>query len=224
MAVRTAYFRCACACARVCALLASGALAFACGGAKDSGLFALPSDDVVPEQNGHDAGAADGSVAPPPPDHDGGHPPPSDDGAPPHEKDADLPDTNPPPPGGDPGIRCGNTYCPPDGMVCCRTGGGVGLGDTFTCVPPGSCQQFGELEIPCDDAADCDAKGQSGDICCVTQNAQTGRAEDITCLAAADCNGSLQTNMCDKNAVDPCPNGGTCKPSQTTLPGYDICL
>ena len=67
MAVRSAYFR------RACALLALGAIAAACGGANDSGLFASGGDNTLPEENQHDAGASDGSVLPPPPDHDSGH-------------------------------------------------------------------------------------------------------------------------------------------------------
>ena len=207
----------------------------ACSGATDSGLFNQESSNGgVGSESASDAGhgVLDGSS--PPPDRDAHvDPVPPADSAPPIEDDAaaddaSFPDVAPPLP--PPGIRCGSATCDPATNVCCRIPGGAT--DVFACLSAIACGAVvGSLTIPCDDAVDCAGSsptngtpGGGNQVCCVTLNAQSGRAEGIACTPAQSCMSTLDTNMCDPNAPDACPNGGTCKISQTTIPGYDICF
>ena len=202
--------------------------AIGCSGASASALFADGDDSGAPTVNGdastgesidagHDAAA---------PAHDASTPIPSDDSGAIATDPADAAD-----PIADFGIRCGATTCTAAGDVCCRMASGAsgsphgGDDDTFACLPAGTCAVLpSALAIPCDDAADCEASGHPGGICCASLDAQTGEAESIACTSAQACTGVLQTNLCATDAPAACPNGGTCKISQTTIPGYDICF
>ncbi len=87
----------------------------------------------------------------------------------------------------------------------------------------GDCNGGGEVLLPCDDAADCDALGNIGDVCCA-QAAQNGIVSQVQCRAASECSAKNgQTNLCDPSASNPCPNGGTCQASTVSIPGYSIC-
>ncbi|MEO8799022.1 MAG: hypothetical protein ABI551_14125 [Polyangiaceae bacterium] len=87
----------------------------------------------------------------------------------------------------------------------------------------GDCSGAGEVLLPCDDTADCDALGNVGDVCCA-QADQNGIVSHVQCRAVSDCSAKNgQTNLCDPSASNPCPNGGTCQPSKTSIPGYSIC-
>jgi len=214
MAGRTGFLAGACA-----AMLTCGA--WGCSGATETGLFSggdapappPPSTaDAAAHPSSRDAGGGgvtgnDASLPDPP------------DGAPPETDDANIPDTSSHP--DNPGIQCGTSYCHPGTDICCRVD--TALSPTFLCLPPQGCSTVGELAIACDDADDCAAAGGAGEVCCVTEDAQTGRANRIACTPASACTSNLQTNMCSTNAPA-CANGGTCKPSQTTIPGYDICI
>src|SRR4051794_12736648 len=200
-------------------LIAAGAVVSACSGAAATGLFNEGSNAET------DAGAHPVKVDASVPASDASVDPPQDASIPvpdsaPQTEDASKPDTSIP--NDNPGIKCGNAYCQPGSDVCCRIDNSIA--PTFMCLPPAGCPKTGALAVTCDDAADCEQTSGDGDVCCVTQNAQTGRAESVECMPAAQCASGLQTNMCDGLSADPCPNGGTCKPSQTTIPGYDICI
>ena len=226
----SSFFSRACATATCALAIALGT--GACSGATDSGLFNQEGSNGGNE-NASDAGHPhlDGSTSTPDRDArvDPGSPA---DGAPPVEVDAayeaSLPDAAPP--SEPPGIRCGSATCDPATNVCCRIPGGTT--DVFACLSAIACGAvIGSLTIPCDDAVDCAGSsptngtpGSGNQVCCVTLNAQTGRAEGIACTPAQSCTSTLQTNMCASNAPDACPNGGTCQISQTTIPGYDICF
>jgi hypothetical protein len=94
--------------------------------------------------------------------------------------------------GSDPGVICGDASCPL-GMTCkgC-TGGG------WTCM---GCAGMPAYLIDCDDWADCDAGA-----CCV---AMGGGPVTTHCTAGTTC--MPDHPLCDPNAVDPCPYGGTCQ-------------
>jgi hypothetical protein len=203
------------------ALTFTAAVLVACGGSAGSDLFggASGDDGGAAGDTGQgtsepDAATLADATTPPTPDAS------QRDAAPPPTKDASVPDTFVPPT--DPGIQCGTTECDPASALCCRFG--TPPNDSSTCVSPAGCQSVAALPIACDDAADCDAAGHPGQICCATLNAQTGRAQEVRCRSAQSCNGSDQVVVCDAATTGPCPNGGTCRPSATSLPGYDICL
>lgn len=85
------------------------------------------------------------------------------------------------------------------------------------------CNGEGDVLLPCDDTADCDALGHIGDVCCA-QADKNGIVSAVQCRAASDCSAKNgQTNLCDPSASNPCPNGGTCQPSMVSIPGYTIC-
>ena len=211
----------------------------ACSGATDSGLFDPGGSTGGGNEGAGDAGhgVLDGSgfdASTSPPDRDAHvDPVPPADSAPPVEDDAAAHDASFPdaaPSAEPPSVRCGNTTCDPATNVCCRIPGGTT--DVFACLSAIACGAVvGALAIPCDDAVDCAGSsptngtpGAGNEVCCATLNAQTGRAESIACMPAQSCTSTLQTNLCGPNAPDACPNGGTCKISQTTIPGYDICF
>jgi hypothetical protein len=133
-------------------------------------------------------------------------------------KDATPPpqDTGPPPVL----IKCeGTGGCHAGTQACCRNGTSPQF--TWSCTAVGQCNGNNALEIPCDTAKDCD----NGDVCCVTAD-NLGMAADISCQPPANCMpGNGKTWMCDPNVSTSCPPGGTlhCLPSQTTIPGYNIC-
>jgi hypothetical protein len=196
--------------------------AVACGGSQASDLFGDPGstgsnpdaatpplvDASIPEDTS-------ASIVDAPPD-------PTDTSPAPDVavKDVGAPDTHVDPI--DPGIACGASECKPGGLVCCRIG--TGMNPSFACIAPGGCQQISAFSIPCDDADDCDTAGHPGDVCCVTANQQTGAAQEVRCRAPKDCVQSTQTTLCDPSEPDPCPDGGTCRESKTTIPGYWICV
>lgn len=195
------------------------AASIGCSGAAETNLFNGVSEgtdagaDAASHPAAFDASAPD--VAAPPREDASA----ADTSAPPAPEDASAPDTSAP--SDNPGIQCGNAYCKPGTDVCCRLD--TALNPTFVCLPAVGCSAITSLAIPCDDEADCTESGTPG-VCCVTENAQSGRAESVECVAADQCGSDLQTNMCNSPSNDPCPNGGSCKPSQTTIPGYAICI
>lgn len=196
-----------------------------CGGAAETGLFGDPTGGGGGGggQGSPDAAASDGAVTL----TDGGTRI-SDGGG---RSDARVTDsgmmgtdagmgsdTSPPPPANR--INC-NTMavtCTLSTQVCCRAGDAP---PSFSCAPAAGCNAIGNLPIPCDDADDCTKLGHPGDLCCAQTMA--GKANSVSCLPAASC-GNNSTNLCDPLAADPCPNGGSCQVSVTTLPGFHICF
>jgi hypothetical protein len=144
-----------------------------------------------------------------------------------HDVGADAKDAAPDVPKEDLGIQCGTMVCPVPGKECCRQDPGGGQ-FVYQCMDPGVCVQQANspLTIPCDDTLDCEKAGHAGQLCCVTAAADGGGgADEIVCRAPIDCTKQLgRTNLCDPNAPNPCPNGGQCKPSTQTIPGYNICI
>jgi hypothetical protein len=109
---------------------------------------------------------------------------------------------------GDPGIRCGGTFCDPTTSLCCVTNG----------VPAcaAKCTGGGTTPISCDDAHDC----TNGLVCC---GSVTGTVvNNIFCSSAAQCQ-SPKAYYCDPTIANPCPNGGTC--DATNVPsGFFRCF
>ncbi len=202
----------------------TGAVAAACGGATDTGLFDSPSgSDSI------DAGLrADASV--PHSSDAGGTVTTHDSGAttvPDSSTGTDAGHTPPPPPAAtiDCAVSASVTTCDAATQVCCRTTNDNGFGGgqtTYACTPPSGCTAQGTLAIPCDDAADCTAEGfASGTVCCVTEDPSSGVAASVACTTQAACSAQTQTWLCD--GTSDCPAGDTCSASTTTIPGYDIC-
>ena len=200
-------------------LWAVGALVMSCGGAVDTGLFGNPTG--APDSVDAATSADDGGTV-----TDGGTRI-SDGGG---RFDARITDsavrdvsvdTNPPPPPPTNRIACNTAAvtCALGDQVCCRSGGGPT--PNFNCTAAAGCNAVGDMPIPCDKADDCSKLGQPGDLCC----AQTvgGKASSVSCVPPTSC-GTNSTNLCDPLAADPCPNGGTCQVSVTTLPGFHICF
>ncbi|HEX7666573.1 MAG TPA: hypothetical protein VF407_18730 [Polyangiaceae bacterium] len=140
-----------------------------------------------------------------------------------------LPDAggNPPPkPGASVDCGGGDVCDSNEDTVCCFSP----EDKAGECVSGGAdtnCPNDGEITIPCDDTADCDALGFSGDLCCVTvtgNGSGSAIASDVQCRPASDCKTSNnQTNLCDPNSTDPCPNGGACQISAVSVPNFYIC-
>lgn len=126
-------------------------------------------------------------------------------------------DAGKPPPLGS--VQCTSGDCSiSDNQVCCYDAAKTG-----TCTAAGSCSGAGAFPIPCDSAQDCADEGQPGTVCCA-QADQTGAVTNVECVDPSNCQSANgQTNLCDPNAPDPCPNGGTCSASTVSIPGYDIC-
>jgi hypothetical protein len=126
----------------------------------------------------------------------------------------------------DPGIHCGASECTVGAQVCCRVTGLAG--SSFGCTNVNSCNGGERLPIPCDDAADCQAMG-TGLVCCATYQVNTATqlatVVSVSCASSSECvSKNNEVIVCDPTAPDACPQGGTCKPSQQTMPGYNLCL
>ncbi|MEO6419998.1 MAG: hypothetical protein ABIP39_11350 [Polyangiaceae bacterium] len=202
------------------AFLALGAVVISCGGAADTGLFGdAPAGGDVPD------GAASSDAAGAHPDggtrgDGGGH---GDggggmDGSVPIEDASTGKDSSPPPLANTIDCNTAAMTCKVGAQVCCRSGD---TPPSFNCAASAGCNAFGNMPIPCDDADDCDKLGHPGDLCCAQTVA--GKANSVSCQAAGSCVTNA-TNLCDPLAGDPCPNGGTCQVSVTTLPGFHICF
>jgi hypothetical protein len=124
--------------------------------------------------------------------------------------DAGL-DTGAPPdaiPLGDPGVRCGNTFCSAPSQYCCKAG------NQYTCLAAGvTCAG---ASIVCDDRVECTASN----ICCAHLDGQ-GRLTRVDCIAPGSCNGN-STELCDPDAST-CPAGSSCKPTSPELQGFFEC-
>jgi hypothetical protein len=119
-------------------------------------------------------------------------------------------------------IQCASATCAVGSQVCCRSNP---ANPTYACVSSAGCQAPGQMPIPCDDSKDCAALGQPGDVCCAETDQVTGRATQVSCGSAGSC--QLQNGraiLCDPNDPTSCPQPLQCKASQSTLPGYYLCL
>ena len=195
-------------------------VAIGCGGAVDTGLFGDPTGGQVPTDGGSTTTDDGGTRT------DGGN---RFDGGGRFDagfmdsgtgiKDASTFTDTSPPPGNRIVCNTSAMTCALGDQVCCRSGGGPT--PNFNCTAAAGCNAVGDMPIPCDKADDCSKLGFTGDLCC----AQTagGRATSVSCVAPGSC-GTNSTNLCDPLAVDPCPNGGSCQVSVTTLPGFHICF
>ena len=202
-------------------VVALGVFVPSCGGAVDTGLFGNPTgtQDSADAAGPTDDGAigADGGIR-----LDGGgrfDAGVTDSGMrDARVTDARVTDANPPVTNR---IECNTAAmtCALGEQVCCRSGD---IPPIFDCTPAAGCNAMGEMPIPCAGADDCTKLGQPGDLCC----AQTpgGRATSVSCVPPNSCGGPNTTNLCDPLAADPCPNGGSCQVSVTTLPGFHICF
>ncbi len=189
------------------ALAALGAGAIGCGGATPSDLFGTPPDasiDVQPIDAGKDVRA-----------------------------DADKPDTGPPP---SPIIACGPPINQPQAKCdatkkeyCCRRGDADPF--KYNCeTDPTSCNDPNSVSIQCSSSQNCAAIGLIGSVCCGTLVGTGGGGSVIVgtqCTSVSNCTsgGSVgKTILCDPGAPNNCPNGGTCKLSAQTMPGYYLCI
>ncbi len=201
------------------AFLALGAVVISCGGAVDTGLFgdAPAGADSPDAASSSDAagGARDGGTR-----SDGGNrvdAGPTDGGTPINDASVGK-DASPPPPTNTIDCNTAATTCKLGAQVCCRSGD---TPPSFACAAPAGCLNIGSMPIPCDDADDCDKLGHPGDLCC----AQTAGGKAVSVGCSATCGGGANsTNLCDPLAADPCPGGGSCQVSVTTLPGFHICF
>jgi hypothetical protein len=197
---------------------AGGFAVVSCTGADESDFFGSPSAPGV------DSGATedDGSTA----TDDGGA---ASDGAP-ARKDGGGSNADSGPPKPDAGVidagearTIGCTLdaglrCAVGTETCCRS-----LGPAFACTASAGCAAVAQLSVPCDDALDCAALGHPNELCCATTVSNVVR--DVACRKAVDCTLTAnRRNLCDPSATDPCPNGGTCKLSTQTMPGFWICF
>jgi hypothetical protein len=205
----------------------------ACGGAEDTGLFA-PGDDTSGGGGGTDSGSTpDSAPDSTTPIRDGGtgtdtgvtQPPDSstsvDATPPPHDSAPPPVDSAPP----DPGVQCSaapSGYCDVPSESCCIAGLGTSVTPVGTCSQSGDC--FTGVEVPCDNAAECDEidPGQ-GEVCCGTTD-QAGVTTNVACAAPSDCTDQTNVILCDPTDTNPCPQGTTCRKSTRTLPNYYLCL
>ena len=186
-----------------------------CGGAADTDLLGTP-----PNGNGVDAGT-DVTTA-------------KDTG-----RDNDVPDVTPPPIDAAPdivvppssSIACGAASNPPkkcDAVteVCCRTGTVSPF--NYDCIADATnCMNSGDVPITCSNHENCVAQGLTGNVCCASLiSGGTGTvAYDVSCTPQAKCtSGNAKAIVCNPNAGNPCPNGGSCKLSAQPLPGYYLCF
>lgn len=114
----------------------------------------------------------------------------------------------------DPGILCAADVCDAMTELCCIKSGVPGCAPT--CV--------GSLSLPvrCSDHNDCIAAGRPTDVCCGTVG--SGVVNDVSCTAATTCTGATHAYFCDPEAANPCPDGGSCMPTDDPLPGYHRCF
>ena len=183
-----------------------------CGGAADTDLFGTP---------GTDAGVGADVTT-------------KDTG-----KDNDVPDVRPPvdaapdvsqPPS--PVLACGGSVNPPkkcDALteLCCRTGTTAPY--AYDCITdPQNCMNSGDVPLNCSNTENCVAQGHAGTVCCaslIASGPNTSIAYDASCLPKGQCtSGNAKAMLCNPNASNPCPNGGTCKLSTATLTDYYICF
>ena len=113
----------------------------------------------------------------------------------------------------DPGILCGTVYCDPAVAVCCITSG------VPSCAE--SCTGAGTRPIKCDDHQDCVAAGMANRVCCGSLSG--GVVNNTVCTDAASCTAPDNAYFCDPNIAVPCPDGGTCMPTNDPFPGYYRC-
>jgi hypothetical protein len=190
----------------------SGASSGSSSGSTSSGSTSSGSSSGGSGSTSSSGGPTDGGTIP--------------DGAPDAKLDAPVPPVDATI--GDPGIACGqNPDCTVGAQVCCRTSTINGV--TYACTAAGACAAAIErMPIPCDDAQDCATLGQGG-VCCATYKfdpvAQRTSVVSVACMPSPLCTTpNSAVIMCDKGAADPCPNGGSCKPSQQTFPGFYLCI
>ncbi|MBL8608675.1 MAG: hypothetical protein JNL38_15220 [Myxococcales bacterium] len=122
-------------------------------------------------------------------------------------------------------IKCGATSCKPGVEICCRKPGIPN--PEYGCTAPNACNGTNALAIPCDDAADCAAAGQTGTVCCArTISAIDSRVNKITCEKPSNCVGDQSAIVCDPSlpSTGQCAATLSCKASVVSLPDYNLCL
>jgi hypothetical protein len=202
----------------------------ACSGATNTGLFA-PGDDSSPS-GATDSGSTVDSTSPAQdsggmmmPDSGMMQQPdastPVDAAPPPHDSAPPPVDSAPP----DPGVQCSDApggHCAVPNESCCVQGLGGATTTVGTCGQSGGC--FQGVEVPCDNAVECDEidPGQ-GEVCCATTD-ENGVATQVQCAAPTDCMDTTTVVVCDPTDSTACPAGTTCRQSTRTLPGYYLCL
>ena len=121
-----------------------------------------------------------------------------------------------PPPGKDPGIYCGKSFCAPGQQICCATGPSSARG--YACAQEAAACTG--IPIACDDAADCGTQH-----CCGQFSQLTGYVS-VSCQTSCDGtapNGDLYVELCSQAVTpDTCATGTTCQVSGG-LPGFSIC-
>ncbi|MGH7328205.1 MAG: hypothetical protein ACREJX_07630, partial [Polyangiaceae bacterium] len=111
-------------------------------------------------------------------------------------------------------VQCSSGDCSiAENQVCCFSVSSA----TGMCSSGAGCSGD-SVAVPCDSAQDCTDEGKPGDVCCA-QADQSGAVTSVACSTPTDCNAAQgMTNMCDPNAANPCPNGGTCSASTVSIP------
>jgi hypothetical protein len=109
---------------------------------------------------------------------------------------------------GDPGIKCGTTYCAV-GDTCCL--------DTAKCTSVAGC---GSLKMPCDDTADC-----TGGVCCAELNGGGNTVQNIICETLTSCENGNHEVLCDPDAPggDPACTAPQMCVASPLLSGYHFC-
>jgi len=129
------------------------------------------------------------------------------------------------------GIFCGGAQCDPTTQVCCAEVGALDPGSTapLRCVAKGQCSGMSPMNIPCDDHADCVARGQPKlPICCV--GTSIGQPMGHFILMECTTTGGCTTNTSARheyvcsglNDHESCPAGKVCR-AGLLREGYFTC-
>lgn len=117
--------------------------------------------------------------------------------------------------GGTVGIACGMDTCDPATQKCCTTFGGPGTTSSMCVASDAMCMG---TAAACDGPEDC----SGGDVCCAQSSGSGGFSFEMTCVAAAMCEGGgftgpfeLCHTMADCNTT-----GDMCCPTMI-IPGVD---
>jgi len=122
-------------------------------------------------------------------------------------------------------LSCGSGACNAVTQACCRTGVGSDASPYgYVCVNDGgACLGGSAVLVGCDRAANCEAQGKPGDICCANVPINT-KATAARCVAPSACAADAGTIVCGPGDDELCTAlSRKCLPSSVTIVGWDIC-
>lgn len=118
-------------------------------------------------------------------------------------------------------IACGTSTCNALVEACCRVAPptDASLGSFHCASDAADCTG---LMVTCDETANCNALGHTGDVCCAMLPDGGTAATSTSCIPASSCTGAI---MCQPGDDEDCnvDAGESCLPSIQTIIGYDIC-